>query len=53
MNYFKFKVERLKRVEYGPLKLGELEIGKILEIKEEKVKIILKRFGISDENYFW
>ena len=53
MNYFKFKVERLKRVEYGPLKLGELEIGKILEIKEEKVKIILKKFGISDENYFW
>jgi len=33
--------------------LSELEIGKILEIKEEKVKIILKKFGISDENYFW
>ena len=53
MNYFKLKVERLKRLEYGPFKLGELEIGKILEIKKEKVKIILKQFGISDENYFW
>ena len=43
MNYFKFKVEKLKRVEYGPLKLGELEIGKIMEIKKEKVKFILKK----------
>ena len=53
MNYFKFKVEKLKRVEYGPLKLGELEIGKIMEIKKEKVKLILKKLDISDENYFW
>ena len=45
MNYFKFKVEKLKRVEYGPFKLGELEIGKIMEIKKEKVKFILKKFG--------
>ena len=30
MNYFKFKVERLKRLEYGPFKLGELEIGENL-----------------------
>ena len=36
MNYFKFKVEKLKRLEYGPLKLGELEIGKIMEIKKKK-----------------
>ena len=36
MNYFKFKVEKLKRVEYGPLKLGELEIGKSWKLKKKK-----------------
>ncbi len=53
MKNYKLVVKKLKRVEYGPFKLGQLELGKIFEVNEQELNKIFKKIGYVDENNFW
>ena len=52
MNFFGLKVLRLKRTQYGPFLLKNLDEGDVKEIEEKKVKIFLKQLKLSYENNF-
>ena len=51
MDYFGLKVLKLKRIEYGPFKLGLLNEGKTQQIKRLDDK--LKNLNFKDANNFW
>ena len=53
MNFFGLKVLKLKRVQYGPFLLEDLEEGNIKEIEEKKLNNFLKQLNFSYENNFW
>jgi len=53
MNYFGLKVLKLKRIQYGPFLLENLDEGDVKEIEEKKVKNFLKQLKFSYENNFW
>ena len=53
MNYFGLKVLKLKRIQYGPFLLENLDEGYVKEIEEKKVKNFLKQLKFSYENNFW
>ena len=53
MKNYKLVVKELKRVEYGPFKLGQLELGKIFEVNKQEFNKIFKKIGYVDENNFW
>ena len=53
MKNYKLVVKKLKRVEYGPFKLGQLELGEIFEVNEQEFNKIFKKIGYVDENNFW
>ena len=53
MNFFGLKVLRLKRTQYGPFLLKNLDEGDVKEIEEKKVKNFLKQLKLSYENNFW
>ena len=53
LGHFNLKITKLKRIEYGPFKLGNLETGKIKEISDERLSILLKKVKFRDENNFW
>ena len=53
MNYFGLKVLKLKRIQYGPFLLEELDEGDVREIEEKKVKNFLKQLKFSYESNFW
>ena len=44
-NFFKYfgkKVKKLKRISIGPIKLGELEPGKIVKLDYNEVEVLKK-----------
>ena len=43
LEHFKIPLARLKRVAYGPIKLGPLEKGAIRELKQSELKILLEK----------
>ena len=53
MNFFGLKVLRLKRTQYGPFLLKNLEEGNVKEIEEKKINNFLKQLNFSYENNFW
>ena len=53
MKNYKLVVKKLKRVGYGPFKLGQLELGKIFEVNKQEFNKIFKKIGYVDENNFW
>ena len=53
LGHFNLKVTKLKRIEYGPFRLGSLSIGKLKEISDKKLSIFLKRIKFNNENNFW
>ena len=53
LSHFNLKITKLKRIEYGPFKLGNLEIGKLKEISDKWLSILLKKVKFRDENNFW
>ena len=53
MNFFGLKVLRLKRTQYGPFLLKNLEEGNVKEIEEEKINNFLNQLNFSYENNFW
>ena len=53
LGHFNLKVTKLKRIEYGPFRLGSLSIGKLKEISDKKLSVFLKRIKFNNENNFW
>ena len=53
MNFFGLKVSKLKRIQYGPFLLENLEEGNIKEIEEKKINNFFKQLNFSYENNFW
>ena len=53
MKYFGLKVLKLKRIQYGPFLLKNLEEGNVKEIEEKKINNFLKQLNFSYENNFW
>ena len=53
MDFFGLKVLKLKRIQYGPFLLEDLDEGDVKEIEEKKVKNFLKQLEFSYENNFW
>lgn len=53
LSHFNLKITKLKRIEYGPFKLGNLEIGELKEISDKWLSILLKKVKFRDENNFW
>ena len=53
LNHFGLMVKKLKRLEFGPFKLGNLEIGDLIEIKKEVLEKKCKILGIGIENFKW
>ena len=53
MNYFKLKVEELKRISFGPFKLGSLKPGELKIMEKGKLDKNFKTLGFVDENNFW
>ncbi len=53
MNYFKLKVQELKRISFGPFELGSLKPGELKIVRNNKLDKYLKLIGFVDENHFW
>ena len=53
LSHFNLKITKLKRIEYGPFKLDNLAIGKLKEISDKRLSILLKKVKFKDENNFW
>ncbi|MAI28801.1 MAG: pseudouridine synthase [Rickettsiales bacterium] len=53
MNFFGLKVLKLKRIQFGPFLLENLEEGNVKEIEEKKINNFLKQLNFSYENNFW
>ena len=53
LNHFGLMVKKLKRLEFGPFKLGNLQIGDLIEIKKEVLEKKCKILGIKIENFKW
>ncbi|MAY91115.1 MAG: pseudouridine synthase [Rickettsiales bacterium] len=53
MKYLELSVKKLKRIEYGPFKLLNLEKNNIKELSESKLNKILRVINYKDENNFW
>ena len=52
LNYFNLKVKKLTRTNFGPFNLNKLEIGKLLEINNLKLKKKLISIKFKHEDHF-
>ena len=50
LNYFNLKVQKLKRISFGPFELKDIGIGNLVEIKF--LDKLLNSIGFTDENNF-
>ena len=53
LNHFGLMVKKLKRLEFGPFKLGNLQIGDLIEIKKDVLEKKCNILGIKIENFKW
>ena len=51
-SFYKLKIIKLKRIQFGPFKINTLKLNNILEINEIDLKKKLKKLGFESENYF-
>ncbi len=52
LNYFNLKVQKLKRISFGPFELNDIGIGNLVEIKIKFLDKLLNSIGFTDENNF-
>ena len=52
LNYFNLKVQKLKRISFGPLELNDIGIGNLVEIEIKFLDELLNSIGFTDENNF-
>ena len=52
LNYFNLKVQKLKRVSFGPFELNDIGIGNLVEIEIKFLDKLLNSIGFTDENNF-
>ena len=51
-SFYKIKIKKLKRIQFGPFKINKLKLNNILEINKIILKKKLKEVGFKNENYF-
>ena len=52
LNYFDLKVQKLKRISFGPFKLHDIDIGNYVETETIFLNKLLNSIGFTDENNF-
>ena len=52
LNYFNLKVQKLKRISFGPFELNDIEIGNLVEIEIKFLDKLLNSIGFTHENNF-
>ena len=52
LNYFDLKVQKLKRISFGPFELNDIGIGNLVEIEIKFLDKLLNSIGFTDENNF-
>ena len=52
LNYFNLKVQKLKRISFGPFELNDIGIGNLVEIEIKFLDKLLNSIGFTDENNF-
>ena len=52
LNYFNLKVQKLKRISFGPFELNDIGIGNLVEIEIKFLEKLLNSIGFTDENNF-
>ncbi len=52
LNYFNLKVQKLKRISFGPFELNDIGIGNLVEIEIKFLDKLLNSIGYTDENNF-
>ena len=52
LNYFNLKVQRLKRISFGPFELNDIGIGNFVETETRLLDKLLNSIGFADENNF-
>ena len=52
LNYFNLKVQKLKRISFGPFELNDIGIGKLVETEIRFLDKSLNSIGFTDENNF-
>ncbi len=52
LNYFNLKVQKLKRISFGPFELNDIEIGNLVEIEIKFLDKLLNSIGFTNENNF-
>ena len=52
LNYFNLKVQKLKRISFGPFELNDIGIGNLVEIEIKFLDKLLNSIGFNDENNF-
>ena len=52
LNYFNLKVQKLKRISFGPFVLNDIGIGNLVEIEINFLDKLLNSIGFTDENNF-
>jgi 23S rRNA pseudouridine2605 synthase len=52
LNYFNLKVQKLKRISFGPFELNDIGIGNLVEIEIKFLDKSLNSIGFTDENNF-
>ena len=52
LNYFNLKVQKLKRISFGPFELNDIGIGNLVEIEIKFLDKLLNSIGFTDENSF-
>ena len=52
LNYFNLKVQKLKRISFGPFELNDIGIGNLVEIEIKFLDELLNSIGFTDENNF-
>ena len=53
MSFFGLKIYLLKRVSFGPFRLGNLKPRSLEEINNKKIEKYMDKLGFSDENNIW
>ena len=52
LDYFNLKVQKLKRISFGPFELNDIGIGNLVEIEIKFLDKLLNSIGFTDENNF-
>ena len=52
LNYFNLKVQKLKRISFGPFELNDIKIGNLVETEIKFLDKLLNSIGFTDENNF-